>query len=47
MMASAGYPWTVVPAERRGDTMAALERASVEGRIASFADFIGGLVAGE
>ena len=37
MMASGGYPWTVVPLERRSDYMAALEQASVAQDIAPFA----------
>ena len=44
MLASGGYPWTVVPVERRDDYMAALEMASVEGNIVPFARFLGQLV---
>ena len=44
MLASSGYPWTVIPVERRKDYMQALKAASVEGNIEPFADFIGGLV---
>ena len=44
MLASGGYPWTVIPLERRNDYMAALEAASVRQDIAPFAAFIGGLV---
>ncbi|CAM5313837.1 hypothetical protein ATER59S_00910 [Aquamicrobium terrae] len=44
MLAAGGYPWTVVPVERRADYMAALERASVHNDIGSFSNFIGGLV---
>jgi hypothetical protein len=33
MLASGGYPWTVIPVDRRSDYMAALENASVEGDI--------------
>ena len=40
MMASGGYPWTVIPVERRDDYMQALEAASVEGNIIPFTDFI-------
>lgn len=43
MLASGGYPWTVVPLERRDDYMAALEAASVRQDIRPFAQFIGGL----
>ena len=44
MLASGGYPWTVIPVERRGDYMSALESASVRQDITPFATFIGGLV---
>ncbi|HLD09355.1 MAG TPA: Fic family protein, partial [Methylophilaceae bacterium] len=44
MLASGGYPWTVIPLEQRDDYMAALESASVEGNIKPFAAFIAGLV---
>jgi hypothetical protein len=44
MMASGGYPWTVVPLERRNDYMAALESASVGEDIKPFAKFLAGLV---
>lgn len=47
MLAAGGYPWTVIPVERRGDYMAALEAASVDGNIVPFAQFIGSLVRGE
>ena len=46
MLASGGYPWTVIPVERRGDYMPALESASVRQDITPFATFIGGLVGG-
>lgn len=44
MLAAGGYPWTVVPVESRSDYMTALEAASVEGNITSFAQFIGQLI---
>jgi hypothetical protein len=44
MLAAGGYPWTIVPVERRADYMAALEAASVKQDIAPFATFLGGLV---
>ncbi|TAK51616.1 MAG: Fic family protein [Gammaproteobacteria bacterium] len=44
MLASGGYPWTVVPLERRNDYMAALESASVDENIKPFAKFLAGLV---
>jgi len=37
MLASGGYPWTIVPFEHRADYMAALESASVGGDIKPFA----------
>lgn len=44
MMASGGYPWTVIPVAERNAYMAALEKASVGEDIRPFADFIAGLV---
>lgn len=44
MLASGGYPWTVIPAERRSEYVKALEAASVDGKIEPFARFLGGLV---
>ena len=44
MLAGGGYPWTVIPIEKRNNYMAALESASVEQDIAPFAMFIGRLV---
>jgi integrase len=44
MLASGGYPWPIIPVERRDDYMAALESASVRQDIRPFAEFIGGLV---
>lgn len=46
MTASGGYPWTIVPLERRNDYMSALESASVEGDIGLFAKFLAELVRG-
>ncbi|QHI99755.1 cell filamentation protein Fic [Xylophilus rhododendri] len=40
LLASGGYPWTVIRVSRRDDYMAALEAASVEGRITPLATFI-------
>lgn len=45
MLASGGYPWTVIPLEERDSYMAALENASVDQNITPFADFLAGLVA--
>ncbi|MGZ8519481.1 MAG: Fic family protein [Candidatus Binatia bacterium] len=44
MLAAGGYPWTVVPLERRDAYMAALEEASVRQNIAPFAEFLAQLV---
>lgn len=44
MMASGGYPWTIVPLERRANYMSALESASVEQNIRPFASFLGDLM---
>ena len=44
MLASGGYPWTIIPLERRNDYMTALEAASVRQDIRPFARFIGGLL---
>ncbi len=44
MLASGGYPWTVVPVEGRKIYMEALEKASVGEDILPFADFLAGLV---
>lgn len=44
MLASGGYPWTVIPVEERKQYMSALEQASVEENIKPFADFIAYLV---
>jgi hypothetical protein len=41
MLASGGYPWTVIRLERRKQYMAALEDASVHSKIMAFAKFIG------
>jgi Fic family protein len=44
MMASGGYPWTVVPVEERTGYMNALEKASVAEDIVPLSDFLRGLV---
>jgi fido (protein-threonine AMPylation protein) len=44
MLASGGYPWTIVPLDRRKDYMAALESASVRQDIKPFARFLSDLV---
>lgn len=44
MLASGGYPWTVIPLNQRSEYMAALEKASVDQEITDFAVFLGKLV---
>jgi hypothetical protein len=44
MLASGGYPWTVVPVDQRNAYMAALEEASVRQNIVPFTDFLAKLV---
>ena len=40
MLASGGYPWTVIRVDDRDEYLAALDRASIDMDIAPFADFI-------
>ena len=40
MMASGGYPWTVITVDERDVYMGALEQASVQGDIVPFAKFL-------
>jgi len=44
MLASGGYPWTVIPVDERNAYMAALEVASVGQNIVPFAEFLTRLV---
>ncbi|UKJ09242.1 Fic family protein [Solitalea lacus] len=44
MLASGGYPWTVIPVEQRSNYMKALESASVNQDITPFSQFIAYLV---
>jgi len=44
MLASGGYPWTVIPVESREQYMNALEQASVHQNIIPFSEFLGYLV---
>lgn len=44
MLASGGYPWTIIPVEQRTTYMSALEEASVNQNIIPFADFLAKLV---
>ena len=43
-LVTAGYPWVVIPVERRQEYMAVLEQASVEGNIEGFVQFIRSLM---
>ncbi len=43
-LVTAGYPWVVIPVERREEYMSALEKASVEGDVEEFVRFIGSLM---
>jgi hypothetical protein len=40
MLASGGYPWTVIHVEDRAAYLAALDRASIDMNIRPFAEFI-------
>ena len=44
MLASGGYPWTIIRVEDRAKYMASLEKASVKGNIKPFADFVSACV---
>lgn len=44
MLASGGYPWTVIPVEERSTYMQSLEQASVYGNIKPFSEFLSYLV---
>jgi Fic/DOC family len=44
MLASGGYPWTIVPLDQRSGYMSALESASVEQDIKPFTKFLAGLL---
>ncbi|MCF2489920.1 DUF3427 domain-containing protein [Dyadobacter sp. CY347] len=44
MLASGGYPWTVIPVESRDEYIYSLEKACVEQNIEPFAAFLGRLV---
>jgi Fic family protein len=47
MLASGGYPWAVIPLERRDDYMRVLESASVRGDIKPFSKFLAEIVGTE
>jgi Fic family protein len=44
MLASGGYPWTVIPVEERNIYMASLEKASVKKDIGAFTNYLSYLV---
>lgn len=44
LLVTAGLPWTVIPVEQRSSYMAALEKASIDGNISDFAQFIFSLI---
>ena len=44
MLASGGYPWTIIPVDQRQRYMQSLESASVEQNIKPFAEFLALLV---
>jgi Fic family protein len=43
-LVTSGYPWVVIPVERRQEYMSALEQASVMENIEPFANFIASLM---
>jgi hypothetical protein len=47
MLASGGYPWTIIPVDKRDSYLAALEKASVAQDITDFTLFLAGLVEDE
>jgi len=44
MLVTAGYPWTIIPVEKRDEYMATLETASIDGDITAFTKFIYSLI---
>src|SRR5205807_7057873 len=44
MLASGGYPWTIVPLDKRNEYMAALESASVDQDVRPFTKFLAELL---
>ncbi|MDF1676224.1 MAG: hypothetical protein P1U44_10955 [Vicingaceae bacterium] len=44
MLASGGYPWTVIPVEERNRYIGAIEAASVNQDIKQFVKFLGWLM---
>lgn len=47
MLAAGGYPWLIIPVERRNEYMEALESASVDQDIAPFTKFLADLIKGQ
>jgi Fic family protein len=45
LLVTGGYPWTVIPVEKRKAYMGALEQASTHRNIIPFAQFLAGLIA--
>ena len=43
MHSSGGYPWAVIPVERRNETMETLEAASTQSNITPFAELLADL----
>jgi hypothetical protein len=44
ILAAGGYPWTIIPVEKRDDYMASLESASIHQDIKPFAELLATLV---
>jgi Fic family protein len=44
MTASGGYPWTIIPLDRRDEYMASLEAASVDQDVKPLTRFLAGLL---
>lgn len=44
MLAADGYPWTVIPVERRENNMQSFKTASADQNIEPFTKFLSGLV---
>jgi Fic family protein len=44
MLAAAGFPWVIIPLEKRNDYLNALEKASADLDITPFASFLWELV---
>ena len=47
MLASGGFPWTIIPVDQRDEYMRALESASVNQDIIPFTEFLCRLVQGQ